>query len=89
MILQYLTGSHLKFSVISDSATLEQDLFLNLGQVQNLSIDLGRSATQNNNTSAMISNPAMKYKIGIPNSVFLLDLVLGRKAYHCSCSSIG
>ena len=89
MVLQYLSGSDLKFSVISDSVTLEQDLFLNLGNVQNLSIDLGGSVTNKNNTVALINTPAMKYKIGIPNSVFLVDLQLGRKAYPCTCSSVG
>ena len=89
LLFQYLTASNLDFSVISEQANLEQDLFLNLGHVQNLSIDLSGSVSRGNNTSAQIANPATKYKIGIPNSVFLLDLQLGDKAYPCSCSSIG
>lgn len=87
---QHLTSARLSFSVISEEVTLERDLFLNLGQVQNLTIDLsGTTSNSPNHTTAELANPATKYKVGIPNSVFLLDLNLGEKAYPCSCYSLG
>ena len=87
---QHLTAARLSFSVISEEVTLERDLFLNLGQVQNLTIDLsGTTSNSPNHTTAELANPATKYKVGIPNSVFLLDLNLGEKAYPCSCYSLG
>ena len=86
---QHLTASSLEFSVISEQVNLEQDLFLNLGHVQNLSIDLSGSVSQQNTTVGQIANPSTKYRIGLPNSVFLKDLNLGDKAYPCSCFQIG
>ena len=69
---------------------LERDLFLNLGRVQNLTIDLsGSTSNSPNHTRAELANPATKYKVGIPNSVFLLNLNLGEKSYPCSCYSLG
>ena len=88
--LQHLRSARLAFSVISDDVRLERDLFLNLGQVQNLTIDLsGSTSNSPNHTTAELANPATKYKVGIPNSVFLVDLNLGEKAYPCSCYSLG
>ena len=76
--------------MISDHVTIERDLFLNLGSVQNLSLDMsGTVAMRPNVTTAEVANPATKYTVGIPNSVFLKDLNLGQKAYPCSCSSVG
>lgn len=86
---KHLTASSLEFSVISEQVNLEQDLFLNLGHVQNLSIDLSGSVSQQNTTVGQIANPSTKYRIGLPNSVFLKDLNLGDKAYPCSCFQIG
>ena len=88
--MQHLTAARLSFSVISESVLLERDLFLNLGRVQNLTIDLsGSTSSSPNHTRAELANPATKYKVGIPNSVFLLDLNLGEKSYPCSCYSLG
>ena len=88
--MQHLSSTRLTFSVISEEVTLERDLFLNLGQVQNLTIDLsGSTSNSPNHTRAELANPATKYKVGIPNSVFLVDLNLGEKAYPCNCYSLG
>ena len=88
--LQHLSSASLKLSLISDEVRLERDLFLNLGSVQNLSLDISRSVLKSpNNSVAEVANPSTKYKVGIPNSVFLKDLVLGQKALPCSCHSVG
>lgn len=91
ILIQYVTSSSLHLTVISEQATLERDVFLNLGQTRNLTVDLaGSTATQPNLTDlASLANPATKYTVGIPNSVFLLDLKLGNKAFPCTCSNIG
>ena len=87
---QHLTSASLQLSVISDDVRLERDLFLNLGSVQNLSLDISGSVLASpNNTLVEIANPSTKYRVGIPNSVFLKDLVLGQKALPCSCHSVG
>lgn len=88
--LKHLTSASLQLSVISDDVRLERDLFLNLGSVQNLSLDISGSVLASPNTTlAEIANPSTKYRVGIPNSVFLKDLVLGQKALPCSCHSVG
>ena len=88
--LQQLSSSHLKLSIISDQVSMERDFFLNLGSVRNLSLDLsGHLSIHPNTTLADVANPATKYTVGVPNSVFLEDLNLGQKAYPCHCSNIG
>ena len=88
--LQHLSSASLHLSLISDEVRLERDLFLNLGSVQNLSLDISGSVLMSpNNTVAEVANPSTKYKVGIPNSVFLKDLALGQKALPCSCHSVG
>ena len=88
--LQHLSSASLHLSLVSDEVRLERDLFLNLGSVQNLSLDISGSVLMSpNNTVAEVANPSTKYKVGIPNSVFLKDLALGQKALPCSCHSVG
>ena len=87
---QHLTAARLQLSVIADDARLERDLFLNLGAVGNLSLDLAASAGGRPNTStAALALPATKWRPGVPNSVFLQELKLGQKAFPCTCSSVG
>ena len=87
---QHLTAARLQLSVIADDARLERDLFLNLGAVANLSLDLAASAGGRPNTStAALALPATKWRPGVPNSVFLQELKLGQKAFPCTCSSVG
>ena len=87
---QDLTATSLHLNLISDSISLDRDIFLNLGQVKNLSLDLSMSSSpSNNDTSAMLANPANKFAPGLPFSVYLEELNLGSKAFPCSCSSIG
>ena len=89
-VFQHLTATNLQLSVISDHVSLERDLFLNLGSVQNLSLDMSSSVVMlPNTTTAELANPATKYSVGVPTSVFLKDLNLGQKAYPCNCASIG
>ena len=88
--LQHLSSASLKLSLISDQVRLERDLFLNLGSVQNLSLDISGTVLMSpNRTMAEVANPSTKYKVDIPNSVFLKDLVLGQKALPCTCHSVG
>ena len=87
---QHLTAARLQLSVIADDARLERDLFLNLGAVGNLSLDLAASGGGRPNTStAALALPATKWRPGVPNSVFLQELKLGQKAFPCTCSSVG
>ena len=86
---QHLNTRSLELVLKSDSMVLERDLFLNLGQVQNLSLDVSSSVGPANQSSADVGNPATKYKIGVPNSVFLKHLKLGQKSYTCTCDNIG
>ena len=87
---QDLTATSLRLNLISDSISLDRDIFLNLGRVKNLSLDLSMSSSpSNNDTSAVLANPANKFAPGLPFSVYLEELNLGSKAFPCSCSSIG
>ena len=88
--LQHLSSLDLKLHFISDHVNLERDFFLNLGNVRNLSLDIsGHITSLPNTTTADLANPATKYTVGVPNSVFLEDLKLGEKALPCHCSNIG
>ena len=47
------------------------------------------STPSNNDTTAVLANPANKFAPGLPFSVYLEDLNLGSKAFPCTCSNIG
>jgi len=84
-----LTATSLHLNLISDSISLDRDIFLNLGRVKNLSLDLSTSSSPSNDTSAELANPANKFAPGLPFSVYLEELSLGSKAFPCTCSNIG
>ena len=86
---QDLTSTSLHLNLISDSISLDRDIFLNLGRVKNLSLDLSTSSSPSNDTSAELANPANKFAPGLPFSVYLEELSLGSKAFPCTCSNIG
>lgn len=86
---QDLTATSLHLNLISDSISLDRDIFMNMGRVKNITLDLSMSSSPSNDTSAMLANPATKFAPGLPFSIFLEDLNLGSKAFPCTCSSIG
>ena len=74
---------------MSDDISLDRDIFMNLGRVKNLSLDISMTSSGSNNTVAVLANPANAFTPDLPYSVFLEDLSLGSKSFPCTCSSIG
>jgi hypothetical protein len=79
----------LELKIIADKISLEQDLFLNLGQVSNLSLDLAEAVGNRSKASVELGNPASSYRPNIPNTVFLSELRLGEKYLSCNCDTAG
>jgi hypothetical protein len=84
-----VSSRRLELKIVADKIRLDQDLFLNLGQVQNLSLDLSEAVGNRSKPGAELGNPASSYRPSLPNTVFLTDLRLGQKYLSCNCDSIG
>ena len=89
LLTQDLTSTSFRLNLVSDDISLDRDIFMNLGRVKNLSLDLSMTSSGSNNTVAVLANPANTYTPDLPYSVFLEDLSLGSKSFPCTCSSIG
>jgi hypothetical protein len=87
--LQHLTSRRLQLNIVADKTRLDQDLFLNLGLAQNLSLDLSAAAGNRSQPAVELDSPASSYRPNVPNTVFLADLRLGRKYMLCNCDTVG
>ncbi len=87
---------HLRF-VPSGRLHVDRDLFLNLGRVQNLSVEVadgGRSSSAHNLSAHAtdprhLGNPVTTYAPSHPRAVFLRQLRIGGNRWGCDCDGIG
>ena len=85
-----MTSRRLDLKIVADKIRLDQDLFLNLGQATNLSLDLSEAVGNRSKPGVeLVGSPASSYRANIPNTVFLAELRLGEKYLACNCDTVG
>ena len=81
----------LRFSPTDGDSVLsvDRDLFLNLGRVQNLTVVVDPPRDKDESTGRRLGNPVTAYTPGHPRAVYLEDLDVGGSAWQCDCDGIG
>ncbi len=70
--------------------SLDRDLFLNLGRVQNLSVEvINASASASSDGDRRLGSPVTAFTPDKPRAVFLDGLVVGGNLWDCDCQGIG
>ena len=86
--MQQLKSRNLMMRIRSNEFSLDRDLFLNLGRVQNLSLEISPPVDPNSKNHKL-GNPVTGYMPNYPRAAFLEHLRLGGTTYDCSCNGIG
>jgi len=93
-----LRSRRLQFNVIAKRALeIERDLFLNLGEVENVTVFVEGSKDAANVETHLgfggeersLGNPVTSYAPGHPRAVFLRDLKVSGNVWTCECDDIG